>query len=173
MAPANQWRRVDVTTARNLAAAMREYDRVVASSELENLVARFGWLKTPSSSGKEVYIGTSSVFLNAPWDFGGHEVQFLLRQGIIEWNTVLLTELIYPPSAESRLFTQDAFAEYAPVVVELLGEPTRQIAGDTQELRWRGAATTITLITTGARVSMDLATNGYYDDRDVSIEVDS
>src|SRR5512142_468261 len=122
MAPANQWRRVDAATTRDLLTAMREYDRVIPLSEFEDLVMRLGWRKTPSSSGKEIYISKTSAFLNAPWDFGGHEVQVMFRPEGITWTSVLLTELIYPPSAESRLFTQDAFAEYVPIAMELLGE---------------------------------------------------
>jgi hypothetical protein len=152
---------------------MREYDRVVPLSEFENLVERFGWRKTPSASGKEIYLSKTSAFLNAPWDFGGHEIKVLFRPEGIRWISVLLTELIYPPTAESRLFTQDVFAEYVAIAGELLGKPTRTIAGETQELRWAGSTATIALINTGARVSADLAPNTYYEDRDIAIEVDS
>lgn len=173
MVTAGPWRRVDPTTVRDILGMMREYDRIIPTSEFWQLADRFGWRITGSASGKAADIDERGAYLHAPWDFGGCEVQSLFTAAGIRWISVRLTDLVYPPTSEARLFMQDAFAEYIAVAVDLLGAPTRRETGETQEFRWRGNVATVTLINTGARVSADLATNSYYDDRDISIEVDS
>lgn len=164
---------VDITMVRSVLATLREYDRIVSISELDAIVERFGFLKTPSVSGKEVYISRLSAFLNAPWDFGGHEAKFMLRDECIQEVVIYLTSLLLSESPESTLFTQDVFSEYAVVAVDLFGPPDRRIAGKVQELRWRGETVTVTVTNTGRRVHVGMAANQYYDDIDNAIKVDS
>lgn len=173
MTQAGQWRRLDAATARQLIASLREYDRVITPAELNGLAARFGWGTSPSPSGKQAYIGDGAAFLNGPWDLGGYEAQVLFQPDGVRWISVLLTERVADADPQARLFLQDAFAEYLTLAGDLLGPPTRRESGDVQECRWRGTATTVAIVHAGVTITVDLAANAYYDDRDNSIEMDS
>lgn len=75
-------------------------------------------------------------------------------------------------SSEGRAFTQNAFAQVVAAATRALGEPTERVPGESPEVRWRGAESTIAVKRT-VQVKVYLATNEWVDDfdRPVSGEV--
>lgn len=155
--------RAEAAAVRQLLERWGNLDLDLKVEAFDQLIGHFGWRMTAATGGRCAVITEHGAALNAPWNLGGHEVQLLFVDGLIDEISVRLTELSPTPSPQQRLAAQDAFVEYVAIGTGTLGKPTARRNGRTQTIDWRRSSNTVSLVTNGCAVSTVLISNARQD----------
>lgn len=144
----------------DLVSRLRSLEWSWDPSDVDRLVESFGW----------TIVSRRSRFVRLDAGFGmtsGH-VDFS-RTGRAQRIRAAVCESASAESAEGQAYVQDVFAQVVVAAGQALGKPTEQISGESPEVRWRGADTTVGVKRTSVRVNVFLATNDYIDDFDWAV----
>ena len=143
----------------DLVTRLRTLDWSWRPDEVPRLVTDFGW--TIMGRALENFV------LTTQFGMATGRVEVDRANEVVRISTAVSTP-VSPKTAEARAFTQDAFARVVAATTRALGEPTQRIPGETPEVRWRGAESTVAVMRT-IQVNVYLATNEWVDDFDWSL----
>jgi hypothetical protein len=125
--------------------------------EVERVVTDFGW--TIMGRALENFV------LDTEFGMATGDVEVDLSHRVVRISTTVSTP-VSAETAEGRAFTQDAFARVVAAVTRALGEPTQRVPGESPEVRWRGAESTVAVQRVSVQVRVYLATNEWVDEFD-------
>jgi hypothetical protein len=154
------WRVLSEQHIIDLVTRLRSLDWSWRPEEVPRLVTDFGW--TIMGRALENFV------LTTEFGMGTGDVDVNRANEVARISTTVSTP-VSPKTAEARAFTQDAFAQVVAATTQALGEPTQRIPGESPEVRWRGAESTVAVLRISVQVKVYLATNEWVDDFDWSV----
>jgi hypothetical protein len=156
MATMSDFQRLSVQEAAEVARRLRDLDWPGDPARMDALAAAFGW-EIESRRELGARLGTR---------FGMATGEFVIDDGRIARLSAAVCSDIDDESAAESAWLQDVFAEVTGAVTDVLGEPTRQVPGDSPEVRWRGERSTVSLHRYSVIVEIALTENAYLDEQD-------
>ena len=129
-------------------------------SDIDRIVSDLGW--TAEARYRR------GVQLDVGFGTATGDVEFT-KEGRVTRILASVCPYIDDESPGDRSWLQDVFADVVNAAITALGEPTDRLPGESPEVRWRGAQTTVGVQRSSVLVKIFLATNEYMDDRDWAV----